>query len=452
MLKNNTKQICFIANYDKTYFFDKIAQELKKQGIIVYWIVVNEFLNNFLVENYGKEKILYLNKSIDKRGPISEYKINELVQGDRILRKDREKGKNFLVSIQSLIYSFLNTNKVSFVFGELTWAHEVLIHRICSQNKELNCKFLNPHTIRIPNGRFAFFEDEFQSTLYAPTQNHNRSERFIKIEKPDYLKLNNNLIANRKKLSYKLKVLKRFVLNQGYYDRCDPTLHENKFYKLTLKFSEKRKIKAYFKIKRVSVNFLNNKKFILFFLHKQPEASVDVFGRYYENQLQSIERLWRILPNDWYLVIKEHTNAIGDRDKSFYKKVLSYPNTVFVDEKADSHKLIKSCEAVFTITGTVAYEAALLNKQSFTFVPTFFNQFSCCHRMTIEDFRDMNSLESFIEGKKDKISPLFDRDLQANILRDSFSGIISDPISNNECTLDENILEVVKAFRKVINE
>lgn len=446
------KNICFIANYDKTYFFDRIAKELEKENINIYWIVVNDGLNTYLEKDYKKENILYINKLITQSEVIGEYKLNELIQSDRILRDDKENAKVFLESIQNPIYNFLNNNKVSFVFGELTWAHEVLIYRICNQNKELNCIFLNPHTVRIPNGRFGFFEDEFQSRLYKTKKSIENSTLSIKIEKPDYLKLNDELIKNRDKFSYKFKVLKKFICSEGYYDPLDPTLYKNKFNKFKIKFLERLNKKYYFKIHRKDINFLDNKKFIFFPLHKQPEASIDVFGRYYENQLQLIENLWRGLPTHYYLIIKEHSNAIGDRDKNFYKKILSYPNIFLIDEKIDSHKILASCEAVFTVTGTIGYEAALLKKQSFTFVPTFFNDFSTSHRISLEDLRNMDSLDKFIESKKSCINKISDKKVEENIMQNSFKGIISDPESNIQCILDTNILDMLISFKKVINE
>ena len=62
---------------------------------------------------------------------------------------------------------------------------------------------------------------------------------------------------------------------------------------------------------------------MVYTLHKQPEASVDIVGRYYDNQYTNIQNIWRILPDDWCLVVKEHTNAIGDRPLSFLKKLKS---------------------------------------------------------------------------------------------------------------------------------
>jgi hypothetical protein len=54
--------ICFIANYSKTYLFHEIAQSLMQAGGKVCWITVNLELYDFLCKEYGKEKVLLINR------------------------------------------------------------------------------------------------------------------------------------------------------------------------------------------------------------------------------------------------------------------------------------------------------------------------------------------------------------------------------------------------------
>ena len=58
------KKICFIANYEKTFFFKKIAQEIEKEKKAqVYWIVVNLNLYNYLTKHFARNRILLINKN-----------------------------------------------------------------------------------------------------------------------------------------------------------------------------------------------------------------------------------------------------------------------------------------------------------------------------------------------------------------------------------------------------
>ena len=103
--------ICFIANYSKTYLFHEIAQSLIEKGEKICWITVNLELYDFLCKEYGKEKVLLINRdNIDQSYPVvDEFKINELVYGDRVLRHEFQNGIRFLTNIQRPIYDFLKS-------------------------------------------------------------------------------------------------------------------------------------------------------------------------------------------------------------------------------------------------------------------------------------------------------------------------------------------------------
>lgn len=154
------KSICFVTNYKKTYFFDAIGKEIQSQGGgKVYWIVLNNMLYNYLLPTYGAESLLLVNKEQGSfpNGKVGEYKLNELVSVDRALKYYGEWSYDFLRNIQKPIYDFISSNKISYVFGETTYAHEVMLCRMLKDKKELNCKYLHPQTIRIPGYHFTFF-------------------------------------------------------------------------------------------------------------------------------------------------------------------------------------------------------------------------------------------------------------------------------------------------------
>ncbi|MFQ6009258.1 MAG: hypothetical protein ACE5K8_09960, partial [Candidatus Zixiibacteriota bacterium] len=91
--------ICFVANYSKTYFFHAVAQQLQQQGYNIFWVVVGRKLREYLLDNYKENRILYLNKKCEDlpTGKIGEYKLNELVYGDRTLKYTPEEGVRYLL-------------------------------------------------------------------------------------------------------------------------------------------------------------------------------------------------------------------------------------------------------------------------------------------------------------------------------------------------------------------
>ncbi len=115
-------------------------------------------------------------------------------------------------------------------------------------------------------------------------------------------------------------------------------------------------------------------------LHLIPESSVFVKASYYVDELNLIEQVSKSLPIGVKLYVKEHQAMLGERDLSFYERAAQLHNVrvVQVNYYKDPKPWILKAKGVVTITGTAAYEAALLGKLSVVFgeVP-----FSMIHRI-----------------------------------------------------------------------
>lgn len=104
------------------------------------------------------------------------------------------------------------------------------------------------------------------------------------------------------------------------------------------------------------------KKFVLFPLHFQPEASTCVCAQKYEKQLFYIDSLAKSLPADTLLYVKEHYALLGHRQPQFYRELRRYPNVVLIGPWESTRALILAAHAVTTLTGTAGWEAMLLRK------------------------------------------------------------------------------------------
>lgn len=440
--------ICFIANYHKTDFFIAVAEQLQLKSINHYWITCNKNIYNKLLKTNKKENILYINKhTTNEQSYFDNLKLNELLYLDRSLNRNKDSGLKFLNGIQKPYYDFIKNNSIKFIFGEITWAHEILFMRITKQYLENEAQYLCPHTIRIPTNRFGFFCDEKQSILLDTNKKESASEDYdYELEKPTYLETNNKNTKRNRQLQ---SIIKRsYVFLKGNnFDPNDPTSYPNKLQRIKQIINIEKNIYQYKKISKLNLNQIpTNKKVLFVALQKQPEASIDVLGMYYENQAVNIINLWRQLEENWVIVIKEHSNAIGDRDRTFYKQLIELPNVYLVKETIDSYDLIKRSEITATVSGTVAYEAALLGKHAITFAPCFFNSFNTCRKVETKDFLNKNILTTTINK-----NPLINTIQQKqSIIKKSFVGIISDPVSNSECMSKTNINNVSKAFEQVL--
>ncbi len=116
-------------------------------------------------------------------------------------------------------------------------------------------------------------------------------------------------------------------------------------------------------------NPIEGEKYVYMPLHLIPESSVFVKASYYVDELNLIEQVSKSLPVGWKLYVKEHQAMLGERDLSFYKKAAELPNVrvVQLNYYKDPKPWITKAQGVVTITGTAAYEAALMGKRSIVF-------------------------------------------------------------------------------------
>jgi hypothetical protein len=440
---SNSRHICFVANFHKTVLFHELAQRLQQNGIVVSWVVTKKEQYQFLKDHYGEAHIIYINRShiLKPDEPIDDLKLNELAYGDRVFKHEVKNGLAFLTNIQKPLYDFILGNKIAYIVGEITWAHELVLARMVRKRKELNCIYVEPSVVRIPNNRFAFFIDETQNNILEfnePVKNE-----VIKLEKPSYLKINDKIVKQNKSTLARLLRLKRFFSGENI-EKNDPNVITNKSVRFKVNAGEELNKTVYGRLTTMSFEKIKNEKYIFTGFHKQPEASIDVSGRYHEDQFMNIVNLWRLLPQGWKLVMKEHTNAIGDRSYYFYKELLKYPNIVLADEKTNSQQLIEHSQLVVSVTGTIAYEAALLKKPAVTLSKVFFNRINYCKHLSIYELAEGSNLSELAQELKMQPDNLLE--FSNYLMKNSFDGYITDPVTDISVLEEANMQKLLRAF------
>ncbi|MEQ1586314.1 MAG: hypothetical protein ABL895_10570 [Cyclobacteriaceae bacterium] len=446
---SKTTSICFVGNFYKTWLFHAVAQKLEKEGVEVCWIVSKQDQYDFLNEHYDTGKILYINRSFINKpnSMIDDFKLNELLFGDRVLKHELNNGLKFLTNIQKPIYDLLAKNKARFIIGEITWAHELLLQRMTKKRTELNCRYLQCSDIRIPNSRFGFFVDENEYLMLEFDQPTDNTE--IKMEKPKYLGLIDDMLKKNLSLAGRWNRAMRFFTGQNI-EKNDPNVVTNALTRFRIASTEEINKTAYYnRIRTVPLEEIEKEKFIFFGFHKQPENSIDVHGRYYEDQAMVVTNLWRLLPAGWKLVLKEHTNAVGDRSYRFYKNLLRYPNIILANEKINSKLLIERSQLVATVSGTMAYEAALMKKPSITFARVFFNRINSCKQVSLEDLLKYDNLTDLVAELENQADNRLE--FSNYLLKNTFEGYVSDSFTDPIVMEDTNIEKIATGFLKLIH-
>ena len=131
---------------------------------------------------------------------------------------------------------------------------------------------------------------------------------------------------------------------------------------------------------KVSQDFVNLQcKYIYFSLHFEPERTTNPDGGVFHDQLLAITRLRSLVPKDIKIIVKEHPSQFymperGTRGRSplFYECLKNISGVELAAINMDSIDLIKNSIFVSTITGSVAFESALMGKQALIFGDTWF--------------------------------------------------------------------------------
>jgi len=89
----------------------------------LFWIIPNKKQYAFLKTIFPKDQFLFI--------------------GEKEVLAYSCKVVNIVLKINELVYNYINTNTIQFVFGEVTWIHGLFVHGLTKNAKEIKCEYLN---------------------------------------------------------------------------------------------------------------------------------------------------------------------------------------------------------------------------------------------------------------------------------------------------------------------
>lgn len=111
-----------------------------------------------------------------------------------------------------------------------------------------------------------------------------------------------------------------------------------------------------------------HEKFVYFPLHLQPEVTTAVNGGIYCDQILAIERLAKLIPEDWYIYVKENPKQNEYmRGEVFFKRLHLIKNVKYIDVSVPSPELLKHCQFCASIDGTASFESICGGKPTLIF-------------------------------------------------------------------------------------
>ena len=214
------------------------------------------------------------------------------------------------------------------------------------------------------------------------------------------------------------KLFKSIINYYRFRDVTSP-FHLNKgisllqiYFLVIRRYKQNKKLTKFYKENMVSPNL--ELDYVYFPLHFQPERSTVPEGLFFSNQLRAIELLRESLPSSFFIYIKEHPRQfdpegvvdlrkISARKISFYKNIVSLPNTRLLDISQDSNLLINKAKIVTTITGSSGWQAILEKKPTFVFGKPWYSDFKKCYNIDskediIKALKEINTSDFNIEN------------------------------------------------------
>jgi hypothetical protein len=377
--------VAFVSNGWRTATFKAVADRIDALGHEVFWITTgSKVLNNLIAPKYKYLDLSNISKAdkacLSEFEGFSDISVNGIISSDRILSAIPEsKARQYIASCYSKLNEYIKVNNISIVFGEATWAHEIVAAAVCRKN---NIPYIVPVTMRYPSDRFMFFEGVFQNTpidtgrIIDIVEGKRLYDEFISGGNvPFYMDL-----PKRNNVKMFLRHLKRHIV-RDVYDYTVPSVWS----------LVRDKIADRINSMLSDVDALPDRPsgdYVYLPLHRSPEASVDILNGYCMDQVEFVRNVSRSLPAGLKLVVKEHPSQF--RGRAFYKKLKSIPSVELINRHADSHVLIRGAKAVVSVSGTACYEAGLYGVSAFTFADMSYNELASVKKCT--SYEDLYSV------------------------------------------------------------
>ena len=112
--------------------------------------------------------------------------------------------------------------------------------------------------------------------------------------------------------------------------------------------------------------------YVFMALQMEPEGLLSGETPEFFDQIAMIHQVAKELPVGTYLAIKDHVPALGYRDLSFYRMLDTMPNVLLIDPREFAIPLIRKSQAVVSLLGRSAFEAAVFGVPVLAYSPSMY--------------------------------------------------------------------------------
>ena len=181
-----------------------------------------------------------------------------------------------------------------------------------------------------------------------------------------------------------------------------------------------------------------NQKYAGFFLHVQPEQTVEGVAFEYRDQAATARNIAASLPAGMLLLVKDHVAMVGKRPLGFYQELAGCANIKLLDHSVSPYEVVKGSSLMFTLSGSVALESMYVGKPAIVLGKIYHTAFRGIFQAG--DIRELATLvKAILDGKYLPASREEAVIALAAMYSTSYRGLISSQFSLEEMAEEENM-------------
>ena len=430
-------RIIFVENRALTSIWAAIAEKLILKGHEIHWIVQNRvFSPKVGIKHYLK------NFRVDSVDCSDMERYTSLRSADRGIYYNGGDDKHYFQH-DHRIGDIFDAIKPDFIFGECTQYHEILS---IYNAKDRDIPYLVPFPSRYPINRTFFY-------LYDSFQAIGGSNELLECEE---LELAVDNVSKREVVLPYMEIKKTYIfLKNLYFFRLligwiisDRHITPSPVRRISNRIFHHKMFRLWENLafKKLAPD-LNFKKIVLYPMQMQPESNIDVYGQPWNDQNDIISRMSRVLESkNCILVVKPNPKSKYELNESLLSLVASRQNIVALSHTVKMSSVINKVDLVVTVTGTVLLECVFSKIR-----------IACLgnHQMSRYPGVEVLSKPDDVANILFDESPSFAsrqqiENLYSELYKQSYQGVIFDPISDPHLMTEDNISLLVKAFESVM--
>lgn len=389
-----TRRFAFVSSsIEYTQGVLPVADALERAGYAVYWVSFRGYERHWLIRNgvqpprildtlatfdasrFAHKELVLTRKLVRLENGAPPY-VNDIILMDRMLkRKSAAFAYAYIAHLDTILTAYLQEHGIQFVSAGRDTALQIVCAKVCAR---LGIVSVVPTVIRLPDDRYGFClgytESEFVKFREAGDAERQQARTFLRLfreTKPIpssvFFEKKNNAFVQR--IPRDVRLCAAFVW-RGLHDL------NNDFTRYSLRrlfgmYVRRRLNALHVRLAPVFAP-VGERPFAIYAYQMQPESSVDVLAPYVSDQPALIRQIVRALPASHELYVKPHPDHIGGLARRELLALKNIPGVRLVSPFLPSHDLMMRASVIFTLTGTMSFEAALHGVPSIIFAPEFF--------------------------------------------------------------------------------